>query len=103
MTRTATQQRYTVEMDSGEEFVVRHTNPDRLRWDETAKRHGWGPATDSPFLAQTFVTWAAAKREGKTDLTFDEFKVHALEIAALEVEPGDEVGPTRTAPGPARS
>jgi hypothetical protein len=103
MSRTSTQQRYAVEMDSGEEFVVRVTNPDRLRWDEQSKRQGWGPATESPFLAQTFVTWAAAKREGKTDLAWEQFKAHALDISTIEVDETDEVGPTPTVPGPTRS
>ena len=98
MTRHVTAQRFAVEMTDGTEFVVRHTMPDRIRWDENRKRHGWEPATDSPFFAQTFVTWAAAKREGKTDLGWDEFKVQCVDVQPVEVDAEvDVIRPTSPA------
>lgn len=98
-TRTAEQQRYAVEMADGDTFTVRVTNPDRLRWDMTAPRKGWGKAQDVPFLAQTFVTWAAAKREGHTDLPWEAFQDQCLDITPLEVdEELDVIRPTTPAP-----
>jgi hypothetical protein len=96
--RTSRVQRNTVEMADGTTFTVRVTNPDYLRWDMTAERRGWGKATDKPFLAQTFVTWCAAKREKATDLGWDDFQESCIQIAALEVDDeADVIRPTNPA------
>lgn len=93
-TRTSKVQRSLVEMTGGETFVVRVTNPDRLRWDMTAPRKGWGKAQDVPFMADTFVTWAAAKRQGDTELDWDAFQAQCVEITHLEQEEDDVLRPT---------
>ena len=82
----------------GTSAVVAITNPDRLRWDMEAPRRGWGKAADVPTLAQTFVGWAAAKREKATDLTWEQFQAALIAMEDVE-EPADEVGPTTRTPG----
>lgn len=66
-------QRSRVELADGREFVVRITMPDRIRWDVTAPRKKWGAARDVPFIADSFVTWAAAKRMGLYDGSWDDW------------------------------
>lgn len=49
-------------------------NPDRVRWDMTAAKHGWPKFTDAAFLGMTFLAWAALKRTGKYSGTWEEFR-----------------------------
>lgn len=57
------------------------TNPDRVAWDRTARRHGWPPFTEAPFLGLTFLAWAAARRTGVYTDSFEQWSEHdALEI-----------------------
>lgn len=103
-TRTAVSHRSQVTLADGTTFVVRVTNRDRVAWDMTAPRHKWGRAQDVPFLAQTFVTFAAAKREGAFTGTFDAFRDSCEEIEDLPVDDeADVIRPTTKAPGPAPS
>lgn len=44
---------------------------DRVRYDIHSNRMGWPQATQAPFLALHFCTWAALKREHKTDQDFE--------------------------------
>jgi len=85
-------------MADGSVLVVRVTNPDRLRWDLTAPRKGWGKATDVPMLAQTFIAWAAAKREEATDLSWEQFQDACLMIADADDEETTVIRPTTKAP-----
>jgi hypothetical protein len=88
----------------GTELIVHVTNPDRLRWDMEAPRRKWGKASDSPVLAQTFITWAAAKREQATDLSWEQWQTDCLELedAPAGVEQ-TVIHPTSPAAGPGLS
>ena len=63
-------------------------NRDFVRWDETAKREGWGDATEAKFLFQTFCAWSALQRNQKLDgMDFATFKRLAWSIGEVETEP----------------
>lgn len=79
-------------LEGGRELTVRVTNRERVRWDKTAPRHGWGKAEEVPHLAMTFVCWAAAKREDLFDGNFDQF-ADALED--YDVVKTERVPPTQ--------
>lgn len=53
-----------VTMDDGQVFEALVDQRDYRRWDLTRGRHQWPPATDAPFLLQSFVTAAALVRQG---------------------------------------
>jgi len=65
----------TVSMADGRELTVRVLNPDYLRWDRTAAKHGWPAMAKAPFTWLTFVAWAALRREGQIpeDVTWEAF------------------------------
>lgn len=104
-------QRSLVELAGGQTFVVRITMPDRLRWDMTAPRKQWGKAQDVPFLADSFVTWAAAKRQGDYVGSWEDWTGRngepgeLVEITHLDDDDlGDVVAfPTQKAPSPGLS
>jgi hypothetical protein len=109
--RTSKNQRSLVELADGRTFVVRITMPDRTRWDFTAPRKQWGKAQDVPFLADSFVTWSAAKRQGDYTDSWDAWSGRPdapgdlIEITHLDDDDtGDDAAfPTRTAPSPEHS
>jgi len=58
---------------------------DRLKFETALRRNkGWGKLADNALKLQPFLAWSAATREGKTDLSWDEFTGSAT--AALDVE-----------------
>lgn len=57
-------QRATITLADGRVLEVTVANPDMVRWDQTAHRHGWPGMQDAPMLWATFVTWRAATRMG---------------------------------------
>lgn len=73
----------------GAEFTVQTSNPDLVRWERTRVRHSWPSAKEAPQLWATFVSWAAAKRLGLTDLTFDQFEATADEAMPVGDDRGD--------------
>jgi hypothetical protein len=87
--------RVRFEPGSGQDdYEVRTTNRDYIRWDKTpkARRAGIESFSDAPFVFASFLAWAAGRRLGQTDLTFDQF----LELAeSVERQSEDEVPPTR--------
>lgn len=93
--REFTVPRVQLHMADGTTATVSITNPDRLRWDMEAPRRKWGKAADVPVLAQTFITWAAAKREKATELSWDEFQSQLIGLQDMDEEPV-VIRPTRT-------
>jgi len=65
----------TVTMADGRELSVRVLNPDYLRWDRTAAKHGWPAMAKAPFTWLTFVAWSALRREGQIPdaMTWEDF------------------------------
>lgn len=64
----------TVTYIDGNDPATQTTNiisADRVRYDIHSNRMGWPGATSAPFLALHFCTWAALKREHKTDQDFE--------------------------------
>jgi hypothetical protein len=92
--------RIEVTLDDGSTFVVQAMNPDLIRWDRMAVKHGWPGATSAPFLWMTFIAWSAAKRTGAipADLTWETFgDERCVQVRNLteELEPSDGVNPTQ--------
>lgn len=83
-----------IALESGEDFTVRVDNRDLIRWDKTAPRQKWN-AQETPFLFQSFIGWAAAKRAGVLELDFDTFLAVALEVKDVKPSADDEARPTR--------
>lgn len=83
-------------LHAGRAFTVRLTNRERVMWERTARKHGWGEAADSPHEALTFMAWSAARRDGDPagSLTFDQFVDQVEDIAGRAVK-ADRVRPTR--------
>ena len=96
--------RLEVVMDDGRTLEVQALNPDLLRFDRTAAKHGWPAATAAPFLWLTFLAWAALRRTGEIDeaMTWEAFAdTHALQVRNLtEGEESAAVPPIPSVPGP---
>lgn len=104
-TRTLPGHRAQITLDDGSVYVVRISNREYIAWDKTAPRKKWGSAKDVPFLASSFMAWAAARREGQPpgQLSFDAFQDRAEEVKDLEQEEEDIARPTQQAAGPGSS
>jgi hypothetical protein len=91
--------RTRITFPDGREVVVRITNRELVLWDKTAPRHKWGAVDSAPFLAQSFTTWAAARRSEVFDGTFDVWNGLELWLEDLPEDSTDEARPTRPGPG----
>lgn len=68
-------------------------NPDRVRWDLTASKQKWPKFTDAPFLGMTFFAFAAFKRTGRFDGTWEQWRDEEcldVEITDADGNPVDE-------------
>lgn len=81
---------FDVIMEDGTQHRVQVRNPDFLRWDKTAAKHGWPEAQKAPFLWNTFVVWAALRRTGAIgqDVTWETFETAA---ASVKMVTGDDL------------
>lgn len=78
-----------ITLADGNTIEVQTTLEDRLAF-ETAlrKNKGWGDLKDNAMKMQPFMAWNAARRTGKTNLSWAEFTTG--ETAALDVSAPDE-------------
>lgn len=84
-------------MEDGRTWDVQTDNRDMIRWDENAGKRGWPDPSKAPFLWLTFIAWAALRRQGLVELSWDDFRGQALEVSSQEDE---ELDPTQTEAGP---
>lgn len=84
-TPTLATPRLLVTMDDGSVHEVQAVNPDLLRYDRTASKHGWPKPQDAPFLWLTFLAWSALDRAGTLNgMSWSEFsETHAYEVRNL--------------------
>lgn len=73
----------------GEPYEVQAENPDLVAWDRARGRYKWPGFQDAPFLWITFVGWAASRRTGRTDLSFEEFESSTRQVENLTDEDED--------------
>lgn len=94
--RRLTAQRIHVELEDGTSFDVTTSNKDYLRWDKTpAPLKGVAKDTtfqDVPFVFASFLAWAAAQRQGLTELTWRDFQEQAEVVEQIKQE---DVPPTQ--------
>lgn len=92
-----------VELADGTITTVRITNPDTLRYEQTAHRNGWPGMTLTDGVATlndasrraTFEAWAALKRTGQYADAWEKFaQTDCVEVSIEE----EQVDPTRPAP-----
>jgi len=84
---------WAVDLEDGQALEVRTTNRDLIAWEKTKARHReWPTSDDAPIFATTFVVWSAARRDGMTSLTFDQFAEACIDLNVIGDEPAD---PTR--------
>jgi hypothetical protein len=81
-----------VRLTDGRVLEARVINPDYLRWDRTASKHGWPKMADAPFLWQTFLAWSALRREGliAESVTWEEFSDRLAEQVEMLGLPGTD-------------
>lgn len=65
--------RVTALMADGSSLSVQVVNADYLNWDRTAAKHNWASMSKIPFTWLTFVTWAALRRTGQVESSWDDF------------------------------
>lgn len=87
--------RARVVLTDGTEMVVRITNREYVLWDKTAPKHKWGSAQEHPFLFATFLSFAAARRDDLTDLTFEKWEAVCEVNDDLPEEEEDRARPTK--------
>ena len=89
-------------VDDEEALPVQTLNVDLMLAEQTGRKHGWGSLADSPITYQTFLAWAALRREHRIpdDLTYDTFAKTAAAITSLDADEGEATNGTPTPPGP---
>lgn len=83
-----------VVLEDRSEFTVRVDNRDFIRWDKTAPRQKWD-AKVHPFIFQSFLAWAAARRQNLTGIDFERFMDTALQTKDVPAGPEDAARPTQ--------
>jgi hypothetical protein len=96
-TRRLPGHRARVVLTDGTEHVARVTNREYVLWDKTAPRHKWGSGQEVPFRFATFLAFAALKRDGLIDLTFEKFEevCEVCDDISDEEEEEDVARPTK--------
>jgi len=91
-----------VVMADGAEWEVQPIGPDQILWERTAVKHKWPDFQQTPVTWQTFLAWAASRREGliPPSLTWEAFSgsEHRY-VQNVQDTPAEEEDPD--APGPA--
>jgi hypothetical protein len=93
--RTLPGQRFEIVLADGTGFTARVTNREYVLWDKTARQHKWGSATESPFTFASFIAWAAARRDGLYEPSFETFQKEAEQVLAVDGDEDDAARPTR--------
>lgn len=99
--RVPTQQ-LVVALADGRELDLVVGNPDMVRWDLTAAKHGWPAMDKAPMLWATFVAWRAAVRTGVYDGTWEKWSdTDAVGVHVIGGDEDDQAGvdPTQRAAG----
>jgi len=88
----------TVTLIDGDVLTVRTVLRDQIRYEDTAKRQKppWGGVADNPGKWEGFVSWAALKRTGQVDSTYE---AYCDTVADIEFDFDAEVLPTSRANG----
>ena len=85
-------------MADGTTWAVQTFNPDLLRYERTASKHGWAGPGKEPVSWLTFLAWSAGRRERHitTDVSWESF---ADELCLQVTSPNaTAVPPTEAAP-----
>lgn len=86
---------FTVKPDEGEEYELTATSRDIYFWEKTHKDASFDNFREATNMVELYeVAHVAARRQGKTDLSLDEF-VNTCDLAFEEEEEPD---PTRDVP-----
>lgn len=95
--------RVVVSADADEAVIVQTIGADMVAAESVARKHKWGPVSDSPVTYLTFLAWSALRRDHRLDeaVTFDQFAktIGSIEDAP-EQEGEDTDAGTPTPPGP---
>lgn len=107
-----------LELASGAKHTVRMTYLDRIAWEDYAVVRGL-PVDERPVTASAFVAYAALKRIGRFTGEFPQFRQQLIDLEETtepdtastddaptaanpeitQTDAGDEIPPTRPAPG----
>lgn len=80
-------------VENEEPYTVRIANRETIAYEKTAARHKEWPSLErGQHFAMTFMVWVAAKREGRTSTTFDQWQEALIDWEVVEQKPAD---PTR--------
>jgi hypothetical protein len=94
-------------LDAPEILEVQTLNPDLIAWDMTRMKHKWPKMEDAPWKWLTFLSWHAARREGRipSDLSYEVWEASTLEVSNIDAagedaEEFEVVDPTPPGPVP---
>lgn len=74
-------------------YTVRVANRETIAYEKTLARHKEWPALEhGQHFAMTFMVWTAAKRDGRTSLTFEAWQDALIDWEIVQDRPAD---PTR--------
>lgn len=87
-----------VVLADGTEFGVQAFNPDLVRYERTASKHGWPGPDKEPVTWLTFLAWSAGRREKliPADLSWETFNTETC----LQVSSPSATTVPPTPPGP---
>lgn len=88
-----------VYLDGHEPYEVSTRLVDHNQWDTTRARHKWPSTQDAPITWLGFMAWAASRRTGQSDLTWEEFLAACEAVENVDGEDVEDITPTIAAPG----
>jgi hypothetical protein len=83
--------RVRVVREGHDELEVQADNRDLVLWDLTRAKHKWPKFDEAPFVWLTFISWAAARRQGAipADVTYERWRDEVLEVTTADDEEDD--------------
>lgn len=79
-----------VEMADGRVLEADTTTADYIRFEKTARTHGWGSMQDNTVLWEAFAAWSALTRTGQYSDTWEQFidtDVDLVDSRAMGIPP----------------
>ncbi|GAA0898700.1 hypothetical protein GCM10009551_107060 [Nocardiopsis tropica] len=71
---------------SGPKYQVQTIIADQVAFSHKRRQAKWPAIADDPLLAQNYIAFAAARREGKFTGTWDDFGLQTAEVTEEEID-----------------
>lgn len=80
----------TITPVTGSAYEVQTIIADQVAFSHKRRQSKWPAITEDPLLAQNYIAFAAARREGKFTGTWDDFGLQTAEVTEETIDEDDE-------------